>query len=325
MLDDDGVVAAYVLDGSGGGRKLESFTGEALSPVEGTVWLHLDRNVMETCQQAVQAAGIDQVYADALLAEETHPRIVSAGNALLVILRGVNTNPGSNPEDMVSLRIWLEDARVISVRNRKLGSVRDIRERIDTGKGPKSSGEFLVMVADRLVERMGPVINSLSDQLDRLEETIDDAPAQRHRNELRSVRHQAIMLRRYLAPQRDVLGRLQMENQDWLSTAQKLELREVASATARYVEELDAVCERASVIHDEMMALAGEAMNRTMYTLTLIATIILPLSFVTGLLGMNVGGIPLTDGKLGFWWVTGGLFVAGVFMVILFRWLKWLR
>ena len=277
------------------------------------------------CQQAVEAIGIDPVHADALLAAETHPRAVSAGDCLLVILRGVNTALGSDPEDMVSLRIWLEETRVISVRIRKLGSVRDIRDRIENGNGPKSSGEFLVMVADRLVERMGPVINGLSEQLDHLEDNVETLSPRQARDELRSIRHQAIMLRRHLAPQRGVLGRLQMENQSWLKPEYKLELREVASATARYVEELDAVRERAGVVHDELMALAGEATNRTMYTLTLIATIILPLSFITGLLGMNVSGIPLAEGKLGFWWVTGGLFVAGALMIILFRWLKWLR
>jgi len=277
------------------------------------------------CQQAVESIGIDLVYADALLAAETHPRAVSAGDCLLVILRGVNTAPDSDPEDMVSLRIWLEETRVISVRIRKLGSVRDIRDRIENGNGPKSSGEFLVMVADRLVERMGPVINGLSEQLDHLEDNVETLSPRQARDELRSIRHQAIMLRRHLAPQRDVLGRLQMENQSWLKPEYKLELRKVASATARYVEELDAVRERAGVVHDELMALAGEATNRTMYTLTLIATIILPLSFITGLLGMNVSGIPLAEGKLGFWWVTGGLFVAGALMIILFRWLKWLR
>ena len=325
MIDDDGVVAAYILDGKGGGKMLERCTSEDLHPEAGTVWLHLDRSASMACQQAVEAIGIDPVYADALLAAETHPRAVSAGDCLLVILRGVNTAPDSDPEDMVSLRIWLEETRVISVRIRKLVSVRDIRDRIENGNGPKSSGEFLVMVADRLVERMGPVINGLSEQLDHLEDNVETLSPRQARDELRSIRHQAIMLRRHLAPQRDVLGRLQMENQSWLKPEYKLELREVASATARYVEELDAVRERAGVVHDELMALAGEATNRTMYTLTLIATIILPLSFITGLLGMNVSGIPLAEGKLGFWWVTGGLFVAGALMIILFRWLKWLR
>ncbi len=325
MIDDDGVVAAYILDGKGGGRALVRCTADDLHAKEGTVWLHLDRNVPNACRQAVDAIGLGKVFADALLAEETSPRVVSTANGMLVILRGVNTNPGAVPEDMVSLRLWIEETRVISVRNRKLGSVRDIRDRLEAGQGPKSSGEFLVMVADRLVERMGPVIIDLTERLDTLEEDIEGLSPKNARANLREIRRQAITLRRYLAPQRDVLGRLQMENQNWLKPDHKLELREVASATARYVEELDAVRERAGVVHDEMMALAGESMNQTMYTLTLVATIILPLSFITGLLGMNVGGIPLAEVKVGFWLVTGGMFAAGLLLVILFRWLKWLR
>lgn len=325
MIDDDGVVAAYILDGSGGGRELPGVTAEDLHPKVGFVWLHLDRNVPSACRQAAEAIGLDRVLVDALLAEETHPRVVPSANGLLIILRGVNTNPGSQPEDMVSLRMWIEQNRIISVRFRPLGSVRDIRDRFEVGQGPKSTGEFLVMIADRLVERMGPVINSLSERLDSLEINIDTLAPREARGELRDIRHQAIMLRRYLAPQRDVLGRLQMENQSWLIPEQKLELREVASATTRYVEELDAVRERAGVVHDEMVTLASEAMNRTMYTLTLVATIILPLSFVTGLLGMNVGGMPLAESKLGFWLVSGALLAVGLLIVVLFRWLKWLR
>ncbi|NQV58869.1 MAG: zinc transporter ZntB [Alphaproteobacteria bacterium] len=325
MIDDDGVVAAYVLDGKGGGKELQGSTAADLNPTDGFVWLHLDRNVSKACRQAVEAIGLDNVFADALLAEETHPRVVASANGLLIILRGVNTNPGSQPEDMVSLRMWIEQNRVISVRIRPLGSVRDIRDRIEVGQGPKSTGDFLVMITDRLVERMGPVINGLSERLDHLEDSIDTLSPRDARGELRDIRHQAIMLRRHLAPQRDVMGRLQMENQPWLLPEQKIELREVASATARYVEELDAVRERAGVVHDEMVTLASEAMNRTMYMLTLVATIILPLSFVTGLLGMNVGGIPLAETKPGFWLVTGTLFAIGILIVVLFRWLKWLR
>ncbi len=325
MIDDEGVVAAYVLDGNGGGRELHGCMAEDLQPKEGFVWLHLDRNVPTACRQAVEAISLDRVLADALLAEETNPRVVPSANGLLVILRGVNTNPGSQPEDMVSLRMWIERNRVISVRRMPLGSVRDIRDRLEVGQGPKSTGEFLVMIADRLVERMGPVINNLSERLDSLEINIDTLAPRAARGELRDIRHQAIMLRRYLAPQRDVLGRLQMENQSWLMPEQKVELREVASATMRYVEELDAVRERAGVVHDEMVTLASEAMNRTMYTLTLVATIILPLSFVTGLLGMNVGGLPLAESKLGFWLVSGALFGVGALIVVLFRWMKWLR
>ncbi|MDA1101019.1 MAG: zinc transporter ZntB [Proteobacteria bacterium] len=325
MIDDDGIVAAYVLDGAGGGRELLGCAAEDLHPTEGSVWLHLDRNMPNTCRQAVAAIGLDEVLADALLAEETQPRVVTSANGILIILRGVNTNPGSQPEDMVSLRLWIEQSRIISVRSRPLGSIRDIRERLEVGRGPKSTGEFLVMIADRLIERIGPVINSLSERLDQLEEDIATLSPREARGELRNIRHQAIMLRRYLAPQRDVLGRLQMETQPWILPEHKIELREVTAATTRYVEELDAVRERAGVVHDEMVTLASEAMNRTMYTLTLVATIILPLSFVTGLLGMNVGGMPMAEHKLGFWFVTSALLATGVSIVVLFRWLKWLR
>ncbi len=325
MIDNPAIIDAWVLDGSGGRRPLTDLSGTAPQPGGGIAWLHFDRNAADASRAVMESLGIEEVYIDALLAEETQPRAVAARNGLLVILRGVNTNPGSNPEDMVSLRLWLQENRIISVRSRPLGSVQDIRERLDAGNGPRSTGDFLVAVADRLVERMGPVIDGLSESLDHLEDSLETLSPRAAREDLRTVRQQAIILRRYLAPQRDVLGRLQMEDQPWLGADQKITLREVAAATTRYVEELDAVRERAGVAHDELMALAGEAMNRTMYTLTLVATIVLPVSMVTGLLGMNVGGIPLAETAAGFWWVSGGLVAAALGLILLFRHLRWFR
>ena len=292
MSETDGLIVAFRLDGKGGGAAIDWDGVRSWTPGDETLWVHLDRNREPACDWVRDESGLDSTTADALMAAETRPRAFTTAQGMMVILRGVNLNPGADPEDMVGLRLWLEDHRVISVRYRPLMAVNDLRGLTEQGRGPTGPGEFLVMVTDRLVERMGPVVADLSERLDELDVGLAEMEPADARGELRRLRHTAIVLRRHLAPQRDVLARLQVEQLPWLSQGDKLALREVADRTVRYVEELDEVRERAIVLQDELMTRLSEQMQKTMYILTVVAAVMLPLSFVTGLLGVNVGGIP---------------------------------
>jgi zinc transporter len=149
-----------------------------------------------------------------------------------------------------------------------------------------------------------------------------------HRNELRlglaGLRREAIALRRYLAPQREVVTRLTMSQAPWLGARDRAVLREVADRTTRFVEDLDAARERAAVVQDELNTRLSDQMNRTMYLLTLVATVLLPPSLITGLLGVNVGGIPGSDQAWAFWAVLVLLLLlAGVEIAVLRR-LRWI-
>jgi zinc transporter len=146
------------------------------------------------------------VIGDALLADESRPRVTEFDNGLLVALRGVNLNPGAEPEDMVSLRIWAEKNRIITTRRRKLLSVADIYSALEKGKGPRTSGEFLENVADRLMSRMGGVIDELEEKVAELEEAVLTRESHELRPKLASIRRDAIYLRRYMAPQREAIA-----------------------------------------------------------------------------------------------------------------------
>lgn len=319
-----GLVAAYLLNDQGAGTPLDWDSVKAWQPADGVLWVHLERGAPDTADWLAGDAGLNPIIQDALMATESRPRATPFAGGLLVFLRGVNLNPNANPEDMVGLRLWIEDHRVISVRQRRVMAVQTIRERVEAGRGPHTAGDFLTQIADCLSERMAPVLADIHDGIDALEDRIEIAQGAELRSEIYEYRHQAILLRRYMAPQREVLSRLQVEDQPWLSERNKLELRELADRMTRYVEELDEVRERAVLLKDEMIALMSERANRTMYLLTLVAAIMLPLSFITGLLGINVGGIPGADVKWAFALVCGILVLIGVVQIWLFRRWKWL-
>ena len=146
------------------------------------------------------------------------------------------------------------------------------------------------------------------------------------RHDLIGVRTQAILLRRYLAPQREAIAKVQREELSWFSRRDRAQLGEVTDRVIRYVEDLDAVRERAAVIQDELSNRMSERMNRNMYLLALVATVMLPLGFVTGLLGINVDGMPgAQNSPFAFLIVClflGGLVALQVWVLRRFGWLR---
>ena len=324
MAEDSGLVAAYVLDGRGGGRELGWEGIRAWTSEDGPLWIHLHRKSDDAVRWLREQSGLDPLSVDALLAEETRPRSLVAGDGLIVILRGVNLNRGAEPKDMVSLRLWIDEQRIISLRARKLMAVADIREMLAANRGPGRTVDMLTEMAIRLVDRMSEVIEKLDDRTDELEDEMLKTESRDMRHRLADIRHEAIVLRRYLAPQRDAMMRLQTEEMPWLDARIKARLREGTDRLIRYIEDLDSIRERASVIQDELITRLSDQMNRTMYVLTVVATIMLPLGFLTGLLGINVGGIPLSGSPWGFGVVCATLAAVVAAQVLLFRRLKWI-
>ncbi len=321
---DNGLVYAYLLNGDGTGTPYDWPAINSWTPEKGLLWVHLDRSHDQAKQWIEDTSGMPALAQQIMLANESRPRSVSFKEGLAVTLRGVNLNPGENPEDMVSLRLWLSAQMIVTVRTRQLMAVREIRAETEEGMGPNNPGDMLVAVANKLVDRMGPVIDELSDTTDRLEDEMIETESREIRSQLHEIRHQTIGLRRYLAPQRDAIARLNQENQPWLTEGHKLRLRETTDRVLRIVEELDEVRERAAVVQDELVSRNAEQMNRTMYVLTVVAGILLPLSFITGLLGINVGGMPGVENKTAFAIVCIILVVMGVGLLWAFKRWKWI-
>ena len=324
MVNHDGLIAAYILDGNGGGQRVGWKKIQDWKPAAGLLWVHLDFTAPEAQRWIKEKSQLEEVVGDALLADESRPRITTLDDGVLLALRGVNLNPGADPEDMVSLRIWAEKDRVITTRRRKLLSVADICNAIEKGKGPRTSGEFLEDITDRLMSRMGGVIGELEDQVAELEEAVLTKESHELRPKLASIRRDAIYLRRYMAPQREAIARLQTEKISWLTDDDRVSLREVYDRLTRYLEDLDAARERAAVTQEELVSRLSEQMDNRMYVLSVVAAIFLPLGFLTGLLGINVGGIPGAEFKAAF--AIFCLLLVGLVIaeIVIFKKKKWM-
>lgn len=322
---NDPVLFAYEIGTDAHGRRLEGEHVGKLLKDDQLAWVHLDATHPECSRWLEQTVSyLDPIIREALMADETRPRALEFGTGILLILRGVNLNEGAAPEDMVSIRLWIDQHRIVSVQRRQLQAVNDIREKLEEGKGPKNPGQFLGALVTRLFERIEPVLLSLDERVDNAEEEILDAPDTFLRQKLTEIRRQAILLRRYIAPQKEAVNQLRTSELEWIDTGNRRLLLENVDRAVRFVEDLDMIRERAQIIKDEFSNTQAERLNRNLYFLSVVAAIFLPLGFLTGLLGINVGGIPGTEYKYAFWIVSGLLVLISILQIMLFRRLKWL-
>ncbi|PMG40380.1 zinc transporter ZntB [Shewanella sp. 10N.286.52.B9] len=321
---ESGFIYCLLLSGPNAGQSLTPEQVNQWQPADGLLWLHLRYSTADAIAW-INNAQLPATETDTLLAEHTRPRALSTADGILMALRGVNLNPNSAPEDMVSMRVFAQPQRIISTCERPLQSVKDIAQQIISSPGSiDSSADFLISLCERLTHRKVELIHNLEDELDNLDEQVSEHNSQTLRSDIAELRKQTVILRRYFSPQRDAFSRLLNDSHLLFNTEHKLRIREINEVLIRVIEDLDAVRDRASVTQEQLQSVQSEQLNKRLYFLSLISAIFLPLGFLTGLLGVNIGGIPGTDSHLAF-----SLFCAGLFAIIalqmwLFYRFKWL-
>lgn len=318
-----GLLHAVLLDGKGSARELSWPEVSAWNAEQGCLWLHFDFSMPGVAEWLHAQSGLNDIAVEALLSEETRPRAQHRGQNLLLALRGINHNPGADPEDMVSLRLWTDGSRLISTRRRRLLSVQDVLEDFRSGHGPRNGAELLAMWIDKLIDRMSDTVDQLEDDVAALEEKVLGDDTNGVRTELSVLRKQTISLRRYLAPQREALNRLTAEQLPWLDEMNHLRLRETADRQIRHIEDIDEVRERAAVAQEELVNRVSEQINGRMYVLSIVTAVFLPLGFFTGLMGINVGGMPGVDSDTAFWVVVAMSASIIAVLALIFRFKKW--
>ncbi|GGU56195.1 zinc transporter ZntB [Pseudomonas laurentiana] len=321
-----GLVHALVLDGKGGARSIARTELDDLQlQSEQSLWLHWDRSHPQTQTWLRQDSGLNEFACDLLLEENTRPRLLSLPDAqMLLFLRGVNLNPGAEPEDMVSVRIFAEAQRVISLRLRPLRASDEVLQQLAEGRGPKSASELLLALAQLLTEKVQALVSDLSEEVDGEEEKLetDERYAPEHGSMLH-MRRRAAGLRRFLAPQREIYAQLARNKVPWFAQEDADYWNELNNSLIRYLEELELTRERVALVLENEDRRLNQRMNRTMYRFGIITCIFLPMSFLTGLLGINVGGIPGSESPYGFLFASVLLIALALGQWWLFRRLRW--
>ncbi|MES2626383.1 MAG: zinc transporter ZntB [Pseudomonadota bacterium] len=318
IIGSPGYVFGFTLDGDGHGTPLGDSAND-----DQMVWIHLDYSHDDSIP-LLQELGVPEVAIEILVRPDSRPRTMVKREGTILILRGVNLNPGNNPEDMVSLRFWIENNRLITMRQRRVQSAREIRLALEIGKGPENLHDLILAIIESMADRISDYVNQLEENIAEHEANIEEASAAALRRDIADIRRQAAAVRRYLAPQRDALDIFYLQAKSILTEEDALYIHEQSDRIIRNVEDLDLVREKALLLQDELLNRLAQDQAARMYVLSVVSAIFMPITFLTGVFGMNVAGLPgLTDPR-SFYVVLGFTLLVGSGIVFLLHRKKWL-
>jgi zinc transporter len=288
---------AYHVDTAGKATRCD--IKDALDVGDGLVWVHLSTNNEHAKSWLSDIAQLDESLVEALTATETRPRCEQIGDGALLNLRGGSEDRMSASDPLASVRVWAIGGRVISVTRRQLTAVEMVEKSVEAGR-VRDPGDLITEFATAITSDLDPDVAALGDELDECETGLDTDKIFELRRTVTRVRVEAIGYRRFLSPQRAALEKLAALPVPWLGDDDRLHLSAAADRAARMAEELESIRERSALTHEALTDLRAEQIDQRSLIISIAALIFLPLTFFTGLYGMNVRGLWFADQSWAF-------------------------
>jgi zinc transporter len=288
------------------------------------VWMHLNTNNDHAQAWLRDRAGLPPFVIDALTAAETRPRCDPADDGAVINLRGLSEEAMGDSDPLASIRLYATRGRVFSVTRKQLNALAPVSAQVRAGT-IRDPGDLIAILATAITEELDPVVADLGDSLDACEEELDADHVFDLRRRVNAARSKAIGLRRFLYPQRAALEKLAALPVRWLEDEDRQHLSSAADRAARMAEEVESIRERAALVHETLTDLRAELIDQRSLLIAVVAMVFLPLTFLTGLLGMNVDGIPYAHEAWAFWGVVGVSVVLAVVISVYFIRRHWFR
>ncbi|KZL20151.1 Zinc transport protein ZntB [Pseudovibrio axinellae] len=259
---------------------------------------------------------------DELLAKDVRPHCHIRSSGAFVAVNAFNELPKQESGDMEFAHVWVDESKMVCVWDGPLDAFQSLIESFNKRLPPESTAELWARLVLAIAERAESIAEVLQDRIDHLEDVVLKTGDHPWESELAHVRRLATIVRRSMLAFLDALKNFEIENFKWIDRINKRRVREAGDRALRIAEEMSAIRERAEIIHDQIVFKRSEATNRYMLIMAAIAVVFLPLSFITGLLGINVGGIPGSNDPVAFTVVSGFLVLIGLVLFVIVRWFK---
>ncbi|MCB1878285.1 MAG: hypothetical protein KDH88_20100 [Chromatiales bacterium] len=258
--------------------------------------------------------------------DDTRSRIRVRTDGIMVLLKAMQIREGEtpSPEHMVSMRIWIDSHRVITTREADIDPIREISEQLDAGRGPEQPSAFLAELVELNLDGIDPFIEELEDAVDRLNQLVITHQTEDSCPRIANIQQQISSFLRHLVPQRQVLEVLSQTEHPAFTSRDRSRFDDALNHLLRLLETLQNLRERTDILNDQQIRIQDRERNRTSYIFAIAATIFLPLTFITGLFGVNLTGIPLAQESAGFWVLVLACTGIGIAVIAYFRWRRWL-
>jgi zinc transporter len=265
------------------------------------VWLHFDL-ANSACERWMRARlDLPDAFFDTLHEGSHSTRIEHQEGALFAVINDVMFNFELTPAEIATLWVYTHQKILVTARMKPLRSVDSLRESVRRGEMFRSPAELLAHLLRDQADLLVQIVRRTAVEVDGVEDRFLSMHAPSSRSELGALRRVLVRLQRVLAPEPGSVFRLLARPPRWLHSHDIQDLRDATEEFSMVLNDLAGLVERIKLLQEEIATRMDEQSNRTLFTLTLVTVLALPINIVAGFFGMNVGGIPLAENHHGFW------------------------
>lgn len=310
--DEAGLICGFLFSGDGIGRPLSSSAaaqwletgprGVVDANGEPTfAWLHFNLAQVGAERWLVRHASLSDDFFEMLHDGLYSTRIERADQALTAVINDVHFDFELDASDISTLWISVDRRLVVTGRRHPLRSVDNLRTEVNRGEAIRSTADLLERLMRTQADVLVSIVRSVTDHVDKIEDQLLAGRLVAKRARLGGLRRVLVRLQRLLAPEPAALFRLLQNPPAWMAVNDVQELRAATEEFSVVLRDMQALQERIKLLQEEIAASVNEDNNRSLFVLTIVTVLALPINILAGLFGMNVGGIPLADDKNGFW------------------------
>lgn len=318
--DQHGLVWAYLIVPGGAAQEIDSegaLQWLAAAPdtrADSFLWLHFSLSNTAAERWMRKRLDLPDSFYESLTEKAVSTRLEQEGNALVAMINDVSFDATIESSSVSSVSICLEPRLLVSARLRPLRSVDRLRAALRGGQTFRSSAELLAQLLRDQADVLAGIVREATARVDLIEDQVLANQLTTSRRELGTLRRVLVRLQRLLAPEPAALFRLLNRPPSWIRDEDLQDLRQAGEEFSAAVTDSAALAERVKLLQEEFAALTNEQTSRTLFILTLVTVLALPINLAAGLFGMNVGGIPLAEHRHGFFVVVSLLAIATVIL-----------
>ncbi|WP_219209253.1 transporter [Variovorax boronicumulans] len=306
--DDAGLICAYLFDGSDGSGAARAVDAAEAAPwLAGDtspstfLWLHFNLNHTQAERWMRRHAGLSDAFYETLKDGSHSTRIEREDDVLIAVVNDVHFDFGFEPSDIATLWASVGPRLVVTARTQPLRTVDALRTAVRNGQSPRSSVALLEQLMRTQADGLVDIVRGVTTRIDGVEDELLSGRLDHKRARLGVLRRLLVRLQRLLAPEPAALFRLLQHPPAWMAEDDVQELRGATEEFSVVLRDMQGLQERIKLLQEEIAASVNEDNGRSLFVLTVVTVLALPINILAGLFGMNVGGIPLADHPHGFW------------------------
>lgn len=322
--DNSGLVCAFRFPGGG---KAEPVKWEEINHAVGgeapPAWFHFNGNDQRVRHWIDKCAELPRLARESLLGSDRRMRLEVIGDGLMGIVGDVQHDFDGNLSTIGMLRFYVDDHHLITLRHEPLSAVDNLRRAVATGSlRTEAPIDLLIQLLNELSRTLGVVLAELTEGIDEIEDNLLAHKILAEAGELARIRRDLAQLRRHLVPQRQALAGIVNLMPAWFTPGNAHGVRQAVERLAATGSDLEQLQERAVLLQTELSGRLAEMTNHNLYILSILTAIFLPLTLISGIFGMNVGGLPWVQDGYGFIWV---MVLSAATLIITLALLYWRR